>query len=104
MNPEINSPVDTSAIDRMVSQEPAPVVEANYEDATDELSVAVREARKPAPVTFVEPEKPEGKYQLDYLLDGKPIHETHATIRLALARVEALRRIGIIARTSTITK
>lgn len=71
-------------------------------DKDDELSVAVREANKPVAVA-VEPEKPRGpgKYQLDYVYNGQRIHETHETVRHAIARVAGLKRLGIVPATST---
>lgn len=78
--------------------EGAPVVNSNK---TDELSIALAESRKPVPANIVEGPKPVGKYALDYSLKGEAIHETHSTVRSALARVAALGRLGIVPATST---
>jgi len=78
----------------------APVENINS-GKTDELSVALAESRKPKPATVFEEPKPVGKYALDYSLKGEAIHETHATVRSALARVAALGRLGIVPATST---
>lgn len=67
---------------------------------TDELSVALADSKKPL-VAAPEPEKAKGKYALDYSLKGEAIHETHSTVRSALARIAALGRLGIVPATST---
>jgi hypothetical protein len=67
---------------------------------TDELSLALKAAKTviaPPPP----PPQPVGKYCLDYTYNGEAIHETHVTVRGALARVRDLKRMGIIAATST---
>lgn len=77
----------------------AVVVPANNSGKTDALSLAVAAQRK---VIVAEPEKelPPGPYQLDYVYNGEAIHETHRTIPHALARVAALKRLGIVPATS----
>lgn len=67
----------------------------------DALSLALAASRKPKEVQ-PEPEKPAGKYALDYSLKGVPIRETHVTIPHALARIAALGRLGIVPSTSTL--
>lgn len=83
-----------------VERKELPVIIDNSSKA-DELSLALAESRKPVPAVLFEPEKPIGKYALDYSLKGEAIHETHSTIRSALARVAALGRLGIVPATST---
>ena len=68
---------------------------------TDELSLALAESRKPVPANLAPEPAPVGKYALDYSLHGQAIHETHSTVRSALARVAALGRLGIVPATST---
>jgi hypothetical protein len=68
---------------------------------TDELSLAVAEAGKPKATDLKEPAKPPGKYFLHYEYNGEEIKESHATIPHALARISALKRIGIVPGTST---
>ncbi|MDE2019746.1 MAG: hypothetical protein KGJ13_05380 [Patescibacteria group bacterium] len=109
---EIHNPTDDNALARMLDQTSDDsalgqtqheAMPANFETATDELSAAVRESLKPRQISAAsEPPRPVGKYRLDYLLNGSPISESHATVRLALARFDALRRIGITPRTSTV--
>lgn len=72
----------------------------NNDGKTDELSLALARSKEPKPVA-AEPEKLPGKYALDYSLKGVAIHETHATIPHALARIAALGRLGIVPSTST---
>lgn len=68
---------------------------------TDELSRAVIEAARPKPTELKEPVRPPGKYFLHYEYNGEEIKESHATIPHALARIAALKRIGIVPGTST---
>lgn len=70
--------------------------------ATDELSVALAESRKPKTEIIPEPEKPRGRFALSYRLHGVPVVETHATVPHALARIAALGRLGITPKTSTL--
>lgn len=81
-----------------LSEQPRETV--NNDGKTDELSLALAASKVPAAVA-PEPEKPVGKYALDYSLKGVAIHETHATIPHALARIAALGRLGIVPSTST---
>lgn len=72
-------------------------------DPADPLTQAVAESLKPVPVELPpEVEKPKPKYRLNYVLDGGLIEESHADIPHAVARVAALRALGIFPRTSTI--
>lgn len=87
---------DKSAL--VLRDAPQPV---NNSGKTDELSVALAESRKPKPATVFEEPKPVGKFALDYSLHGQAIHETHSTVRSALARIDALARLGIVPATST---
>ena len=69
---------------------------------TDELSLAAAAAfnpvhEPPAP----EPQPMTGKYCLDYVYNNQSIHETHHAVRNALARIADLKRLGIVAKTST---
>ncbi len=66
---------------------------------TDALSKAIADRRK---VVAPEPAKPRepGNYQLDYVYNGEHITETHDTIPHAVARVDALKRLGIVPATS----
>jgi len=89
---------ETTATELVLRDAPTTTVNTGK---TDELSVALAESRKPVTTAIVEPEKPVGKYALDYSLKGEAIHETHATVRSALARVAALGRLGIVPATST---
>jgi hypothetical protein len=68
---------------------------------TDELSLAAAEAARPKVEEIVEPERPRAKYFLSYDLDGEAIKESHATIPHALARIAALKALGITPSTST---
>jgi hypothetical protein len=74
----------------------------NNTGKTDELSLAVAASLAPKPVTLVQEIKAAGKYALDYFLHGEAIHETHATLPHALARVASLRTLGITPATSTL--
>lgn len=85
---------------RALTLNSAPVENINS-GKTDELSVALAESRKPRPATVFEEPKPVGKYALDYSLKGEAIHETHATLKHALARIASLGRLGIVPATST---
>ncbi len=83
----------------MTAKQPVSVSNAGK---TDELSLAVA-AAKSRPAAPVTPEvKLPGKYRLEFIYKGKARSETFGTVRLAVARVAALERIGIIAATSTI--
>lgn len=68
---------------------------------TDELSVALANSKKAVPANLAPDVAPVGKYALDYSLKGEAIHETHSTVRSALARIAALGRLGIVPATST---
>jgi hypothetical protein len=93
---------DKPAPEQMQEQPSAPATVALPVNTgkTDELSLAVKAAKTviaPPPP----PPQPAGKYCLDYAYNGEAIHETHVTVRGALARVRDLKRMGIIAATST---
>lgn len=66
---------------------------------TDALSQAVAAQRKVVAPVAEAPRGP-GAYQLDYVYNGELIHETHETIPHAVARVAALKRLGIVPATS----
>jgi len=65
-------------------------------DTPDEFTAAILESKKPVPVAPV-PVRPKGpgKYQLDYVLNGKRITETHDTLRKGLDGVRRLNSLGI---------
>lgn len=68
------------------------------EAGTDEFSkaVALKPQAPPAPVEAA----PKGKYCIDYEYNNEQIHETHAALRGAVARVADLKRLGIVPATS----
>jgi hypothetical protein len=69
---------------------------------TDELSRAVAASLASTPVIMPGPREPApGKYRLSYLLHGERMTESHVSVRKAVARVADLRRLGIVAETST---
>lgn len=71
-------------------------------DPADPLTQAVAESLKPVPVVVVPEVVLKPKYRLNYVLDGAAIEESHHDIPHAVARVSALRSLGIFPRTSTI--
>lgn len=81
--------------------ERVPVARVSNTGKTDELSLAVAAANAPKPTTLVEEPKPVGRFALEYEYNGEAIRETHATVRGAVARVQALKRLGIVPATST---
>lgn len=76
---------------------------ADNADKTDELSLAAAAAFNPVHAPLPpEPQLPPGRFCLDYIYNGQKIHETHRTTRTAIARIAALKRIGIVPATSTV--
>lgn len=80
----------------------APVKAAVQGVGDDELSRAIRDAARPKIADIPEQPKHVPKYALAYSLHGVPIVETHATIPHALARIRALRSLGIVPATKTL--
>lgn len=71
-------------------------------ERTDALSRALADSNRPNTVVVDEPVKEVAKYHLGYVYNGELIDESHVTIRGALARIAALKRLGIVPSTSTV--
>lgn len=93
-------PVTEPPTDPLLSAVRAPVVDNTGK--TDELSLAVVRENQSRAVHIPEPEKAPGKYQLEYVLDGEALKETHATVEQALASVRRLRVLGVTPATATL--
>ena len=95
-------PMETNPPGGTLANKPQPTPVSNA-GKTDELSLAVVAANAPKKVEVKPiPVNPPARFHLDYVLNGKEIHETHCTVQRAVARVSELRRLGIVPATSTV--
>lgn len=81
--------------------QPVAVPMVDNSGKTDELSRAVADASRVVVQEAAPVNRDPAKFKLDYVYNGEMIHESHTTVRGALARIASLKRLGIVPATST---